>query len=103
MTRLRAAAAVLLVAAAGCDFGQSSSSLPTAPDQSGVQYAQTDLTIGTGAEATPGTTATAQYGLWLYSETAPDHKGTQLQVNQVTFVIGGISIIKGFDMGVTGM
>src|SRR5206468_2914282 len=67
------------------------------------QYAQTDLTIGTGAEATPGTTATAQYGLWLYSETAPDHKGTQLQVNQVTFVVGGNSIIKGFDMGVTGM
>jgi FKBP-type peptidyl-prolyl cis-trans isomerase FkpA len=91
----------ILTAAAGCDFGQNSS--PTAPDQSNVAYAQTDLTVGTGAEATAGTTVTTQYGLWLYSDTTPDHKGTQLDANQTSFVIGGNQVIKGFEQGVTGM
>ena len=90
----------LLVVAAGCNNGSSS---PTAPDQSAVAYSQTDLTVGTGAEAVVGSTATVQYGLWLYSDTGVDHKGTQIQANQFSFVIGGGQIIKGFDMGVTGM
>jgi len=91
---------VLLVASAGCDFGHSS---PTAPDQSSVQYSQTDLTVGDGAEATPGSTATVQYGLWLYSDTAADHKGTQVQAQTFSYVVGSTNIIKGFDMGVAGM
>ena len=91
---------VLLFAAAGCDNGTST---PTAPDQSGVAYSQTDLTVGTGAEATPGTTASVQYGVWLYSETAADHKGTQLQPGQFSYVVGSTQLIKGFDMAVTGM
>ena len=90
----------LLVFAAGCNNGSTS---PTPPDQSAVAYSQTDLTVGTGAEATVGTTATVQYGLWLYSEGAADHKGQQIQANQFSFVLGGGTIIKGFDMGVTGM
>ncbi len=57
----------LLFATAGCNNG---SSTPTAPDQSAVAYSQTDLTVGTGTEATVGTTATVQYGGWLYSDTA---------------------------------
>jgi len=91
---------VLLVAASGCDFGSTS---PTAPDQSSVVYSQTDVTIGTGAEATAGKTANVQYALWLYSETAADKKGTQLQASQFSYVVGSTTIIKGFDMGVTGM
>ncbi len=90
----------LLVFAAGCNNGSSS---PTAPDQSAVVYSQTDLTVGTGAEATVGTTATVQYGLWLYSDNGVDHKGTQIQANTFAFLVGGGTIIKGFDMGVTGM
>ncbi len=90
----------LLFVAAGCNNG---SSTPTAPDQSAVAYSQTDLTVGTGTEATVGTTATVQYGLWLYSETGADHKGTQIQASSFAFVVGSGTIIKGFDMGVTGM
>ena len=93
-------AIILLAGAAGCDFGSSS---PTAPDQSAVAYSQTDLTVGTGAEATPGTTANVQYALWLYSETGVDKKGTQIQQSQFSYVVGSTSIIKGFDMGVIGM
>jgi hypothetical protein len=64
----------LLLLAAGCNNGASS---PTAPDQSAIAYSQTDLTVGTGAEAAVGTTATVQYLGYLYSETGTDHKGAQ--------------------------
>ncbi|HYT76282.1 MAG TPA: FKBP-type peptidyl-prolyl cis-trans isomerase [Vicinamibacterales bacterium] len=91
---------VMLLASAGCDFGQSTL---TSPDQSSVQYSQTDLTIGTGAPAVVGSTATVQYGLWLYNVTATDHKGTQIGAQTFSFVLGANQVIKGFDMGVTGM
>jgi FKBP-type peptidyl-prolyl cis-trans isomerase FkpA len=90
----------LLVAAAACNNGSSS---PTAPDQSSVAYSQTDLTVGTGAAAAVGTTATVQYGAWLYSDTAVDHKGTQFNAGTFSFVVGANQVIKGFDTGVTGM
>jgi FKBP-type peptidyl-prolyl cis-trans isomerase FkpA len=90
----------VLVFTAGCNNGSSS---PTAPDQSAVPYSQTDLTVGTGAEAAVGTIATVQYGGWFYSETAADHKGAQFDANQFSFTVGAGTIIKGFDMGVTGM
>jgi FKBP-type peptidyl-prolyl cis-trans isomerase FkpA len=94
------ALAIALTVSGGCNFG---SSTPTSPDQSNVQYSQTDLTVGDGAEATVGSTATVQYGLWLYSDTAPNHKGSQVQAQQITYQVGSTNIIKGFDMGVTGM
>lgn len=93
-------ALVLLAGAAGCDFG---STAPTVPDQSSVPFSQTDLTVGTGTEATAGRTASVQYNIWLYSETGTDKKGTQLQPGQFAYVVGSTSIIRGFDMGVTGM
>jgi len=92
---------LVLGATTACDFG--SNATPTAPDQSNVVYSQTDLTIGTGAEATPGTTAAVQYGAWLYSDLGVDHKGTQVDQNQFSFVLGANQVIKGFDQGVTGM
>jgi len=91
---------VLLAGVAGCDFGTAT---PTSPDQTSVTFAQTDLTVGTGAEATAGKTASVQYNIWLYSETGPDKKGSQLPAGQFAYVVGSTSIIKGFDMGVTGM
>ena len=91
----------LLVAAAGCD--NSGPTTPTAPDQSAVPYSQTDLTVGTGVEATAGTTVAVQYGLWLYSETTADHKGQQFPPGQFSFLLGSNQVIKGFDMAVTGM
>ena len=79
------------------------SSSPTAPDQSNVAYSQIDLTVGTGTEATTGTTASVNYAGWLYSDTAADHKGQQFDANSFAFVVGAGTIIKGFDTGVTGM
>ena len=88
----------LTVAAAACG-----SSSPTAPDQTSVPYSQTDLTAGTGAEATAGRTATVQYIGWLYSETGPDKKGSQFDAGQFPYVVGSNQVIKGFDNAVTGM
>ena len=93
----------LLVLVAGCDNSQVTAPTPTGPDQSAVAYSQTDLTPGTGTEATAGRTVTVQYGGWLYSETATDHKGTQFDASTFSFLLGGGSIIKGFDTGVSGM
>jgi FKBP-type peptidyl-prolyl cis-trans isomerase FkpA len=91
----------LSAASAACDFGNSS---PTAPDQSNVAYSQTDLTVGTGTEAANGANATVQYGAWLYSESAADHKGQQVDPGgQFTFVVGTNQVIKGFDQTVVGM
>src|SRR4030095_49299 len=92
---------LVLVATTACDFGNTGS--PTAPDQSNVAYSQTDLTVGTGAEATNGTTASVQYGAWLYSDSAPDHKGTALDPGQFSFMLGSNQVIKGFEQGVLGM
>jgi FKBP-type peptidyl-prolyl cis-trans isomerase FkpA len=91
----------LVVAAFG--IAACGSSSPVAPDQSSIAYSQTDLTVGTGAEATAGKTASIQYLLWLYSETGPDHKGQQVDQGQFAFVIGANQVIKGFDTAVTGM
>jgi FKBP-type peptidyl-prolyl cis-trans isomerase FkpA len=90
-----------LLVATACDFGNSGA--PTAPDQSNVPYSQTDLTIGTGAEAVNGTTATVQYGAWLYSDTTPDHKGTQVDQREISIALGTNAVIKGFEQGILGM
>src|SRR4029079_11395559 len=78
LRRLAPLGLLVLLTATACDFGSSNPSAPTAPDQSNVPYSQTDLTVGTGAEATAGSTAAVQYGAWLYSDATPDHKGTQI-------------------------
>lgn len=91
-------ALVLALAVSACG-----SSSPVAPDQSSVAYSQTDLTVGSGTEATAGRSATVQYTGWLYSETAADHKGAQFDAGQFAYTVGSNSVIKGFDTAVTGM
>ena len=99
LIRLRALFAIaLLIGVSGCG-----SSSPVAPDQSNIAYSQTDLTVGTGAEAITGSSATVNYAGWLYSETAADHKGAQFDAGTLPLTLGVTNIIQGFVMGVTGM
>jgi FKBP-type peptidyl-prolyl cis-trans isomerase FkpA len=91
---------LVLAVSAACDFGHST---PTSPDQSNVPFSTIDLTIGTGAVAAAGSTVNVTYGIWLYSDSAPDHKGTQLQGGTFPFTLGANQVIKGFDQAVTGM
>lgn len=103
MSSLRAPAVSLALLVVALGVSACGSSSPTAPDQSSVAYSQTDLTVGTGAEATPGKTASVQYILWLYSENGVDKKGQQIDSGQFAFVLGANQVVKGFDTAVTGM
>jgi FKBP-type peptidyl-prolyl cis-trans isomerase FkpA len=73
--------------------------LPSAP------YSQVDLVVGTGAEAVNGKTASINYSVWLYSDTAAENKGTFIQTSSTpfSFVVGGTGVIQGVSQGVTGM
>jgi FKBP-type peptidyl-prolyl cis-trans isomerase len=70
-------------------------------------YSQVDLTDGTDAMATSGQTATVNYTGWLYSETAPEHKGKQFDSSigrgPFSFRLGAGQVIRGWDQGVQGM
>jgi FKBP-type peptidyl-prolyl cis-trans isomerase FkpA len=91
---------VLAVAAAACG-GDSS---PTSPSTPVAAYAQTDIRAGTGATAVAGRQVVVNYSLWLYSESAPEHKGTFIQANTgFPFVLGTGQVIRGWDQGVPGM
>ena len=56
-----------------------------------------DVVVGTGKIAAAGDSATVDYEVWLADATAID-RGTAF-----TFLLGGGSVIAGFDEGVTGM
>ena len=110
MTGLMKLPKFLLVAAlafvsfplAGCGDDGS----PTAPSLN-IPYSATDITVGTGTEATTGKTVRVYYTGWLYSTTATDNKGGVFDANvaglgfQFTLGVGGV--IKGWDQGVVGM
>ena len=93
----------LVAALVGAGCGSSS---PTAASVN-VPFAQTDLRVGTGAEALPGRTLTVNYTGWLYDASRPDQKGTQFDTTSgrgsYTFLLGAGRVIAGWDQGVPGM
>src|SRR5712692_570766 len=89
----------LLALTAGCG-----SSNPTTPTTSSAPYSQTDLVVGTGAQANTGNRATVNYTGWLYDSSKQDGKGTQFDsLNGYQFVVGAGQVIAGWDRGVPGM
>ena len=98
----RVAFLCLLGSLVGCG-----SSSPTTPTPLNVPYSQTDLVVGTGAEAVNGKTLSVNYTGWLYSTTAADHKGQQFDTSAgrgpYAFVLGAGAVIKGWDQGLVGM
>jgi FKBP-type peptidyl-prolyl cis-trans isomerase FkpA len=89
-----------LAAVAGC------SESPTAPSGS-APYSQTDLVVGTGAEAVAGAFVSVAYDGWFYDESKVDGKGVQFDSSArwgaISFTLGVGDVIAGFDQGVTGM
>src|SRR5262249_51278995 len=54
--------------------------------------------------AANGNTVSTTYAVWLYSVTATDHKGTQLQGGTPQpFIVGSNTLIKGYEMAIVGM
>jgi FKBP-type peptidyl-prolyl cis-trans isomerase FkpA len=72
-----------------------------------VPFSQTDLRVGTGATAVPGSRLTVNYTGWLYSATAADQKGQQFDtsIGRAPFplVLGTGGVIRGWDQGLVGM
>ena len=79
---------------------------PTEPGPD-IPFSITEITVGTGTEATTGKTVRVYYTGWLYSETATDNKGgvfdSLLTGLGFQFTIGTSNVIQGFHQGVTGM
>ncbi|WP_295999666.1 FKBP-type peptidyl-prolyl cis-trans isomerase [Rugamonas sp.] len=69
----------------------------------------TDTKIGTGREASTGTTVRVNYTGWLYRPLARQSHGKMFDTSRVPgrepleFPIGGGKVIKGWDQGVAGM
>ena len=99
---LSVALLVAAVAGAACDSDDN----PTAPTDPSVglnvPFSITDLTVGTGTEATAGRTATVRYTGWLYYPTAAQNRGPQIDTGTFSFVVGQ-GVIQGFSQGVQGM
>ena len=95
------AAFVALLSLTACGgSGDSSDSIAVS---SPAQLTKTDNTVGTGAEAVTGKSVTLDYTLWLYSASASDFKGKQVQTGPYTFTVGSANTIQGFQQGVLGM
>jgi FKBP-type peptidyl-prolyl cis-trans isomerase FkpA len=92
---------VLLGAAAACNDDS-----PVAPSDA-APFSQTDVRVGTGAEATGGGTVTVHYSGWLYNPEQPNQKGAQFESSvgrtPFTFTLGVGQVIEGWDQGVVGM
>lgn len=95
-----ALASMLVLATAAC--GDS----PTAPVNL-ARFSQTDIVVGTGAEAASGSTIRVKYAGWLYNAARPDTKGGQFDASAegqpFTFTLGVGQVIAGWDQGLVGM
>jgi FKBP-type peptidyl-prolyl cis-trans isomerase FkpA len=73
-----------------------------------TELVKQDQTVGTGNEAVAGRRVTVHYTGWLYSESAPDKKGTKFDSSRdrnepFDFNLGAGEVIRGWDEGVAGM
>jgi len=98
----RCAAALVAVAAVAC--GNDGPTAPSGGQAPGVAFSQTDIRVGTGADAVNGRTTTVSYTGWLYDVNAAENKGRQFDASSsFQFQLGAGRVIRGWDLGVVGM
>jgi FKBP-type peptidyl-prolyl cis-trans isomerase FkpA len=89
---------------AACGGGESS---PTSATQPRGEFSQTDIRVGTGADAVPGRRLTVHYTGWLFDPTRPEQKGSQFDSSAgrapFSLTLGAGQVIRGWDQGVVGM
>ena len=101
------AAAVVL--AFGTLAGCARPPLPAvAPANQVAALEVTELVVGQGAAATPGSKVSVHYTGWMYDQTRPERKGAEFDSSRksgqpFSFVLGQKQVIAGWDQGVTGM
>jgi FKBP-type peptidyl-prolyl cis-trans isomerase len=105
---------VVALLAGGCNSEDGGGGSPTDPSQVNIQFSTTDLVVGTGAEAVPGSRASTNFELWLYNAAGTASKGTRIQGSEsgrARFNRHGNradrryyqQVIPGFEQGVRGM
>jgi FKBP-type peptidyl-prolyl cis-trans isomerase len=107
MFRFRHAPAFALAALSILGFTAAAcTDAPASPTKT-APFSQTDLRIGTGADAVNAATLTVNYTGWLYDASRTDLKGLQFDSSigrtPFTFTLGAGQVIKGWDLGVPGM
>lgn len=100
---LLAGAGVLALAA--CGAGKEP---PPATTPGVTQMEITDLTVGSGPTAVPGSYVNVHYTGWLYDPAAPESKGRQFDTSRERdrvfgFSLGARQVIAGWEQGVAGM
>ncbi len=83
--------------------GSSGTSTPAVAVSSPATLVINDVTVGTGATVVKGSSATLTYTISLYSATATDFKGSQIETGPYTFTVGEGKTIAGVDTGIVGM
>src|SRR5512134_1363111 len=70
-------------------------------------FSQTDVRVGTGAEAVSGAVLEVHYTGWLYDGTKAENKGLQFDSSAggdpLSFTLGAGRVISGWDQGLVGM
>ncbi|NYE63195.1 peptidylprolyl isomerase [Duganella sp. 1224] len=104
------AACVVLSSLAACGGGGGSGggSPVAAPADNPSSFSQTDKVLGSGTQASNTNLVGMRYTSWLYSATAADHKGIQLNSNTTSatpyvFVLGSNQVLQGLNQGIAGM
>ena len=96
----------ILVAFACAALASACVDAPSSPTTT-APYSQTDLMVGTGADALTGSTLTVNYTGWLYDATKTDGKGLQFDSSigrtPFQFTLGTGQVIRGWDQGIPGM
>jgi len=99
---MTAVAVAAMAAAAGC--GDDSSPTAATPR---AEYSQTDVRVGSGAQAASGKRVSVNYTGWLYNPSGQDGKGQQFDTSTgkgaFSFTLGAGQVISGWDRGVAGM
>jgi len=88
--------------------GDATSAASASASSAPMTLQTTDLKVGTGPAIAPGQVAVVHYTGWLYSDSAPDHKGQKFDSSRdrnqpFAFPLGGGQVIPGWDQGVAGM
>ena len=101
---LRTLIGFLALLTAFCGGGNSS---PTSATQPRGEFSQTDIRVGTGADAVPGRRLSVHYIGWLYDPARNESKGSQFETSvgraPFAFTLGSGQVIRGWDQGAAGM
>lgn len=104
--RIRFRIALLLLLGVGLVAACSQSTV--APGYNVGSLEQTDLVVGSGAEAVSGAIVDVHYTGWLYAPDQPEQRGVEFDSSRpsgkpFSFPLGAAKVIPGWDMGVLGM